>query len=156
IAPRLSAGRVQSVAVRLLVARERERMVFVPASYWDLKAVLEKDRSRFEAVMAHLGGIRLATGRDFDELAGKLKPGLKPGKDVLLLGKEQARSLAEHLPGTPWTVTNVEEKIQTRSPYPPFITSTLQQEGSRKLGLSARRTMQVAQRLYEQGYITYM
>jgi len=156
IAPRLSAGRVQSVAVRLLVARERERMVFVPASYWDLKAVLEKDRSRFEAVMTHLGGIRLATGRDFDELTGELKPGLKPGKDVLLLGKEQARSLAEHLPGTPWTVTNVEEKIQTRSPYPPFITSTLQQEGSRKLGLSARRTMQVAQRLYEQGYITYM
>ncbi|HET6567534.1 MAG TPA: type I DNA topoisomerase [Rhodothermales bacterium] len=156
IAPRLSAGRVQSVAVRLLVLREKERMAFVPASYWDLKALLEKEGSRFEATMTHLRGIRLATGRDFDDETGKLKKGLTAGRDVLLLGEEEARGLAERLPAEPWRVSNVEEKIQTRSPYPPFITSTLQQEASRKLSLSARQTMQVAQKLYEQGYITYM
>lgn len=156
IAPRLSAGRVQSVAVRLLVLREKERMAFVPASYWDLKALLEKEGSRFEATMTHLRGIRLATGRDFDDETGKLKKGLTAGRDVLLLGEEEARGLAVRLPAEPWRVSNVEEKIQTRSPYPPFITSTLQQEASRKLSLSARQTMQVAQKLYEQGYITYM
>ena len=156
IAPKLSAGRVQSVAVRLLVLREKERMAFVPASYWDLKAQLAKSGSTFEATMTHLGGIRLATGRDFDDETGKLKKNLVAGRDVLLLQESEARTLAKRLPGEPWRVANVEEKLQTRSPYPPFITSTLQQEASRKLGFSARQTMQIAQRLYEQGYITYM
>lgn len=156
IAPRLSAGRVQSVAVRLLVLREKERMAFVPALYWDLKALLEKDGTPFEAVMTHLRGIRLATGRDFDDQTGRLKAGLVEGKDVLLLGQAEAYALAEQLPAQPWRVTDVEDRIATRSPAPPFITSTLQQEASRKLGLSARETMRVAQRLYENGLITYM
>ncbi len=156
IAPRLSAGRVQSVAVRLLVLREKERAAFIPASYWDLKAWLEKERSRFEATMTHYRGVRLATGRDFDDETGKLKKGLQAGKNVLLLGETEARDLALRLPKEPWRVAKVDERISARTPSPPFITSTLQQEGSRKLGLSARQTMQTAQRLYEQGYITYM
>ncbi len=156
IAPKLSAGRVQSVAVRLLVLREKERIAFVPASYWDLKAFLAKDGSPFEAVMTHLSGIRLATGRDFDDETGRLKEGLKAGKDVLLLGEAQAKALAKTLPDAWWRVSSVEEKRVTRSPAPPFITSTLQQEASRKLGLSARQAMSVAQALYENGHITYM
>ncbi len=156
IAPRLSAGRVQSVAVRMLVLREKERIAFVPAQYWDLKADLVQDRQPFQAVMTHWRGIRLATGRDFDADTGRLKPGLEAGKDVLLLGEADARDLAERLPEAPWRVARVEERVVTRSPAPPFITSTLQQEASRKLNLSARQTMQVAQRLYENGYITYM
>lgn len=152
----LSAGRVQSVAVRLLVEREKERMAFVPASYWDLKADLQKDGSPFEAVMTHRKGIRLATGADFDDETGKLKPNLEAGKDVLLVSEDEARSLAGRLPEAPWKVSSINDRIATRSPAAPFITSTLQQEGSRKLGLSARDTMRVAQRLYEQGFITYM
>ncbi len=152
----LSAGRVQSVAVRLLVQREKERMAFVPASYWDLKARLEQKGEGFDAVMTHYRGIRLATGSDFDDDTGKLKPNLSAGKDVLLLSEEEAGSLAARLPDAPWRVSNVNERIATRSPAPPFITSTLQQEGSRKLNLSARDTMRSAQRLYEQGFITYM
>ena len=144
VAPGLSAGRVQSVAVRLLVLREWERMAFVPASYWDLKATLEKDGTAFDAVMTHLDGIRLATGRDFDDETGRLREGLVEGKDVLLLGEAQARALAGRLPEAPWRVSDVEEKTKTRSPAPPFITSTLQQEASRKLNLPARRAMQVA------------
>jgi DNA topoisomerase-1 len=87
VAPKLSAGRVQSVAVRLMVMRERERIAFVPASYWDLKAKLEKEGRGFDAVMTHLGGVRLASGRDFDDDTGKLKAGLTAGKDILLLGE---------------------------------------------------------------------
>jgi DNA topoisomerase-1 len=156
VAPRLSAGRVQSVAVRLLVLREKERMAFVPANYWDLKAELEKDGRPFQAVMTHFRGIRLASGRDFDDETGQLKAGLEAGKDVLLLSEAEARSLARDLPGKPWVVSQVDVRTATRSPYPPFITSTLQQEASRKLRLSAREAMRIAQRLYEQGYITYM
>ncbi|NBC18046.1 MAG: type I DNA topoisomerase [Bacteroidetes bacterium] len=156
IAPKLSAGRVQSVSVRLLVQREKERITFVPASYWDLTAQLAQNGSGFEATMTHYQGTRLATGRDFDPDTGRLKDGLEAGKDVLLMQEEQARSLAERLPSAPWTVTNVKIRRKSRSPYPPFITSTLQQEASRKLGLSASRTMRTAQRLYENGYITYM
>lgn len=155
IAPRLSAGRVQSVAVRVLVLREKERMAFVPASYWDLKASLEKDVP-FEAVMTHYGGTRLATGKDFDDNTGRLKENLTAGEDVLLLSEEDAKSLASRLPDEKWRVVNVDDRISTRSPYAPFITSTLQQEANRKLSLSARQTMQIAQRLYENGYITYM
>jgi len=156
IAPKLSAGRVQSVAVRLLVLREQERILFVPASYWDLKAYLRQQGQDFEATMTHYRGLRLATGRDFDDQTGKLKQGLVEGKDLLVLGEEEARSLAARLLKAPWRVTKVDVRQATRSPYPPFITSTLQQEASRKLGLTAQRTMRTAQRLYEQGYITYM
>jgi len=156
VAPKLSAGRVQSVAVRLMVMRERERIAFVPASYWDLKALLDKDKRAFEAVMTHLGGIRLASGRDFDDATGKLKEGLTAGKDVLLLGEADAKELSKRLKKEPWRVLKVEERTGKRSPAPPFTTSTLQQEASRKLGLSAKETMRVAQGLYENGYITYM
>ena len=156
IKPKLSAGRVQSVAVRVLVMREKERITFVPASYWDLKAQLAKNGTGFEAQMTHLGGVRLATGRDFSDETGRLKEDLEEGKDVLLLGEERAKALAEDYLAKPWTVADVKTRMRTRSPYAPFITSTLQQEASRKLSLSASRTMSIAQRLYENGYITYM
>lgn len=152
VAPKLSAGRVQSVAVRLLVLRERERMAFMAATYWDIEAELEKNTSRFKAELISLGDVRLATGKDFDEHTGKLAA----DKKVLLLGEAEARSLLEKLSGRPFEVAGIETRAQTRSPYPPFTTSTLQQEANRKLGLSARRTMQVAQKLYENGHITYM
>ncbi|CAA9563609.1 MAG: DNA topoisomerase I [uncultured Truepera sp.] len=156
VAPKLSAGRVQSVAVRLMVMRERERIAFVPASYWDLKAKLEKETRTFDAVMTHLGGVRLASGRDFDDDTGKLKAGLTAGKDILLLGEADAKRLATHLQKEAWRVLKVEERTGKRSPAAPFTTSTLQQEASRKLGLSAKETMRLAQGLYENGYITYM
>ena len=156
IAPKLSAGRVQSVAVRLMVLREKERLAFVPASYWDLKAQLDKSARPFEATMTHLNGTRLAAGRDFDPDTGKLKNGLTAGKDVLLISEEKSKSLAETLPGTPWQVVKLESRDTTRSPSAPFTTSTLQQEAGRKLGLSAKDTMRTAQNLYENGYITYM
>jgi DNA topoisomerase-1 len=156
IAPRLSAGRVQSVAVRLIVLREKERMAFVPAHYWDIKAGLRHQRKGFEATMTHYRGIRIASGKDFDDETGRLRAGLVAGKDVLLLTEPEARALSERLKGDPWVVAGIEEKIAIRKPAPPFITSTLQQESSRKLKLSARDTMRVAQQLYEQGYITYM
>lgn len=152
VAPRLSAGRVQSVAVRMLVLRERERMAFHSASYWGLTAGFEHDNIRFSGELASLGGRRVATGRDFDETTGKLKR----ADDVLLLDETIARGLAARLPAAPFTVRSVDEKPATRSPYPPFTTSTLQQEANRKLGWGAKQTMQVAQKLYENGYITYM
>lgn len=161
IGPGLSAGRVQSVAVQLLVNRERERMRFRSGSYWDLKAKLSTnagqdgsgpDKASFEAEMTHLEDKRLAAGKDFDEATGKLK---KPGQ-LVLLDKEQANSLKDELESARWSVTSVEVKSQKRSPAPPFITSTLQQEANRKFGFSARDTMRIAQRLYEEGYITYM
>ncbi|MEM6425784.1 MAG: type I DNA topoisomerase, partial [Cyanobacteria bacterium P01_D01_bin.128] len=148
----LSAGRVQSVAVRLLVNRERERRAFRKGSYWDLKATLNHQKNDFEAKLVALGGKRLATGSDFDESTGRIAA----GRDVLLLGEPEARALQQRLAESPWTVTNLEERPATRKPSPPFTTSTLQQEANRKLRLSARETMRVAQNLYEQGYITYM
>lgn len=152
VKPKLSAGRVQSVAVRLLVLRERERMAFVSGTYWDVKAEMEKSATPFESQLVSLGGVRLATGKDFDETTGKVSA----GANVLLLSEAQARDLEARLKGKPFKVVSVETRSQTRSPAPPFTTSTLQQEANRKLGLSARRTMQVAQRLYENGFITYM
>lgn len=153
IAPGLSAGRVQSVAVRVLVLRELERLAFRSGTYWDLKADLKtKDGKAFEAQLLTVGGKRIATGKDFDESTGRLKE----GSDVLLLGEEQARQLAEQISGTDWTVSSVEQRQQKRNPYPPFTTSTLQQEANRKLGMAARETMRTAQRLYEDGNITYM
>jgi DNA topoisomerase I len=152
VAPRLSAGRVQSVAVRLLVQREQERLDFVAAGYWDLKAALNQDGQGFEATMVAVDGRRIATGRDFDPDTGKLVA----GSDALVLDETRAKALAERLPDERWRVASVESREITRKPAAPFITSTLQQEANRKLGLSARRAMQVAQSLYEKGLITYM
>ena len=152
IAYGLSAGRVQSPAVRLLVIRERERRAFVPAVYWDLKATLEHQRQAFDAQLIALGGKRLATGKDFDERTGKLEA----GKDVVLLAGAAAEALVARLRKEPWQVATAEEKPFTRRPAPPFITSTLQQEANRKLRLGARDAMRVAQKLYEEGFITYM
>lgn len=148
----LSAGRVQSVAVRLLVTRERQRRAFHEGTYWDLKASLEQEKSPFTAVLVTLGGTKVATGSDFDPTTG----GITAGRNVVLLNEEQAAALKALLEGKTWTVREMEERPVTRKPAPPFTTSTLQQESNRKLRLSARDTMRVAQSLYEQGYITYM
>ncbi|MDJ1172616.1 type I DNA topoisomerase [Roseofilum capinflatum] len=152
IAPKLSAGRVQSVAVRLLVARERERRAFRQGSYWDLKAELEQTKTAFEARLITLDGVKIATGSDFDPETGKIVK----NRQVKLLNETEAKALQKQLEGKTWTVTEVDEKPTTRKPSPPFTTSTLQQEANRKLGLSAKETMRTAQNLYEQGYITYM
>lgn len=148
----LSAGRVQSVAVRLIVQRERARRAFKTAGYWDLKAELEQNKNLFQAKLATLAGVKLASGSDFDPNTGALLP----DKRVVVLDEAQAIALKERLWGQPWEVINTEEKPSTRKPAPPFTTSTLQQEANRKLGISARDTMRVAQKLYEEGYITYM
>nr|WP_199289179.1 type I DNA topoisomerase [Cyanobium sp. FACHB-13342] len=148
----LSAGRVQSVAVRLLVQRERARRAFKSGSYWDLKARLEQAGGGFEAKLTHLKGERIAGGSDFDESTGDLKAGSK----VKLLSEAEAKALQSQLQAAPWTVAEVEEKPTVRKPVPPFTTSTLQQEANRKLRLSARDTMRTAQGLYERGFITYM
>lgn len=148
----LSAGRVQSVAVRLLVTRERERRAFHSAQYWDLKALLSKDKAKFEAKLITLGEQKLASGSDFDPKTGKLLP----KKKVVLLNESEATALKERITDKIWTVVKTEEKPTTRKPYPPFTTSTLQQEANRKIGLGAKETMQIAQNLYENGYITYM
>ncbi|HYW09651.1 MAG TPA: type I DNA topoisomerase, partial [Longimicrobium sp.] len=152
IASGLSAGRVQSVAVRLLVQRERERRAFRSGAYWDLKATLLADRAPFTAVLQSVAGKRVASGRDFDETTGRLKE----ARDVLLLDEPAARELVARLRDGSWRVGETEEKPSIRRPYPPFTTSTLQQEANRKLRLSSRDTMRIAQRLYEEGYITYM
>ena len=156
IAYGLSAGRVQSVAVRLLVNRERQRRAFRRGTYWDLKALLAvtdaKTNPEFEAKLVTLAGRKLATGADFDESTGQIAA----GRNVVLLSETEARALQERLNGKTWSVTDLEERPVVRKPSPPFTTSTLQQESNRKLGLSARDTMRVAQSLYEQGYITYM
>ena len=151
IAPKLSAGRVQSVAVRLLVSRERQRRAFRQGSYWDLKATLEA-KGAFEARLVTLAGTKVATGSDFDEATGQIVA----GRNVVLLNEAEARTLQQRLKGKAWKVTDLEERPVTRKPSPPFTTSTLQQEANRKLRLSARDTMRTAQSLYEQGYITYM
>ena len=148
----LSAGRVQSVAVRLLVTKERQRRAFHEGTYWDLKASLEQEKSPFSAVLVTLGGTKIATGSDFDPTTGRITA----GRNVVLLNEEEAEALKARLEAKTWTVTDIEERPVTRKPAPPFTTSTLQQESNRKLRLSARDTMRVAQNLYEQGYITYM
>ncbi|MGE0556115.1 MAG: type I DNA topoisomerase, partial [Gemmatimonadales bacterium] len=152
IAYGLSAGRVQSVAVRLLVLRERERRAFRAGTYWDLKAELEHDAQRFNAQLVALGGKRIATGKDFDERTGKLLP----ERNVVLLAQDDAEALRARIRKAAWRVAEAEEKPFTRRPAAPFITSTLQQEANRKLRMSARETMRVAQSLYEEGFITYM
>jgi DNA topoisomerase-1 len=148
----LSAGRVQSVAVRLIVNRERERRAFQSGSYWDLEALLEHEKAEFTAKLITLDGKKLATGADFDPDTGRITA----GRDVKLLNETEATTLKENLIDKTWTVSDRNEKAVKRRPSPPFTTSTLQQEANRKLGMSARETMSVAQKLYEQGYITYM
>ncbi|WP_204761563.1 type I DNA topoisomerase [Lentzea nigeriaca] len=155
VMPKLSAGRVQSVATRLVVERERERMKFVSASYWDISAQMDAGADaaprQFGARLVAVDGTRLATGRDFGS-DGKLT-----GKaDVVVLDEQQARAIAAGLENAPVKVASVEEKPYSRKPYAPFMTSTLQQEAGRKLRFSADRTMRTAQKLYENGYITYM
>jgi len=159
ILPRLSAGRVQSVATRVLVERERARMRFRSASYSDVEArfFVPPEAARagtaspaFAATLAALDGTRLATGRDFDET------GARTSSEVVVLDPEGARSLVARMADTTFTVKSVDEKPYRRTPYPPFMTSTLQQEAGRKLRFTAQRAMSVAQRLYENGYITYM
>ncbi|MBZ6085387.1 type I DNA topoisomerase [Streptomyces olivaceus] len=157
VMPRLSAGRVQSVASRLVVERERARMAFRSAEYWDLTGTFAtgragdaSDPSSLVARLQTVDGRRIAQGRDFDSL-GRLK-----SADTLHLDEANARALAAALEDTRFSVRSVESKPYRRSPYAPFRTTSLQQEASRKLGLGAKATMQVAQKLYENGYITYM
>ncbi len=148
----LSAGRVQSVAVRLLVQRERARRAFQSGSYWDLKATLEKEKSIFQAKLIKVNAKKIAVGSDFDETTGALKK----ESNALLINEEEALEIAAKIRTSKWIVQSVEEKPSTRKPVPPFTTSTLQQESNRKLRLSARETMRCAQGLYERGFITYM
>ena len=156
IAKGLSAGRVQSVAVRLLVNREKERMAFVSGSYWSVTAQLSSDGTRFGATLTHLDGQRIAVSKDFDESTGELKASLQEKGDVVILDEERAKALEKRAPTAEWHVTQVKSRDVKRSPSAPFITSTLQQEASRKFGWSAKKTMMVAQKLYEEGKITYM
>ncbi|WP_328537505.1 type I DNA topoisomerase [Streptomyces sp. NBC_00344] len=156
VMPRLSAGRVQSVATRLVVERERERIAFRSAEYWDLTGTFStgrqgdaSDPSTLLARLNSVDGRRVAQGRDFNS-TGQLK------SDVLHLDEARARELAAALAETAFAVRSVESKPYRRSPYAPFRTTTLQQEASRKLGFGAKSTMQVAQKLYENGFITYM
>jgi DNA topoisomerase-1 len=158
VAPRLSAGRVQSVATRIIVQRERDRMAFRSAAYWDIVAQLDASVSdpaaqppTFTARLTSVDGLRVATGRDFDSLGQ-----LRKADEVVVLDEPAATDLAAGLRGAQLSVASAEEKPYTRRPYPPFMTSTLQQEAGRKLRFSSERTMSIAQRLYENGYITYM
>lgn len=157
VMPRLSAGRVQSVATRLVVERERERIAFRSAEYWDLTGTFgtgrrgdASDPSTLVARLTAVDGKRVAQGRDFDSL------GQSKSANTLHLDEANARALAAALENTDFSVRSVESKPYRRSPYAPFRTTTLQQEASRKLGFGAKATMQVAQKLYENGFITYM
>jgi DNA topoisomerase I len=144
----LSAGRVQSPTIRLIVERERERMTFVSAGYWDIEAALATTPA-FKATLVAVDGAKVATGKEFDSFG-------KPKANVVVLNEERARGLTDGLGGKPLDVRSVDEKPYRSSPKAPFMTSTLQQEGGRKLRLSASQVMRVAQGLYERGFITYM
>jgi DNA topoisomerase I len=156
VSPGLSAGRVQSVATRMVVERERERMAFRSATYWDVVGTFTAsqpkpdDPDTFTATLVSVDDRRLATGRDFDPATGSAP------SNVLHLDEAGARGLAARLEGRPFSVQGVEEKPYRRRPYPPFMTSTLQQEAGRKFRWSAQQVMRTAQRLYENGFITYM
>ncbi len=172
VMPKLSAGRVQSVATRLVVDRERERIAFRTASYWDLDAVLDAGAGAepplFPARLTRIGDARVAQGRDFDSL-GRLvqrpneqsavrgsKGVVPPGNQLVHLDEPQARALTASLQTAVFSVQSTESKPYTRKPYAPFRTTTMQQEAGRKLGFTAQRAMSVAQDLYEAGFITYM
>ncbi|MFN0206860.1 MAG: type I DNA topoisomerase [Planctomycetota bacterium] len=156
VKPQLSAGRVQSVAVRLLVERERERMAFHSSEYWDLKATFAKlqksEPQDFKASLFSINHVRVATGKDFDD-QGKLK---EKETSIVHLNQQKAAALRDALQNAKFTIENVEERQRVERPYAPFTTSTLQQESNRRLRFTARRTMSAAQRLYENGFITYM
>jgi DNA topoisomerase-1 len=148
----LSAGRVQSVAVRLIVERERERIAFRSATYWDLEGrFATQENAEFAATLVSVEGRRIPVGKDFDSTTGTLKD-----PALLLLNEQEARELAARLRQESFRVVSVESKPYRESPSPPFTTSTMQQEANRKLGFTARRTMTAAQSLYENGHITYM
>ncbi len=152
IGPKLSAGRVQSVAVRMIVEREKQRMAFRAATWWDLIGRFATGEGKeFQAELVSVGGRKIPIGKDFDAATGKIKD-----PQLLLLDEPQARELAEKLLRGQFKVTNLEERPYTSKPPAPFTTSTLQQEANRKLGFGARRTMTIAQSLYEDGHITYM
>lgn len=147
-----SAGRVQSVAVRLIVQRERERMAFVTATYWDLLGKFSSLKNEgFDAMLVSVDGRKIPSGKDFDSRNGQLK-----NPALLLLNEAETIELRERLKTVPFKVASLEVKPYSRKPYAPFTTSTLQQEANRKLGFTARRTMSAAQSLYQNGYITYM
>ena len=153
IMPRLSAGRVQSVATRVIVERERARIRFNRAGYWDLEGTFRLDadpKQELAATSLTLGGMRIASGKDFGE-DGRLQK-----ESIVLLDEAKAKSLSDEFAQRPFAVQSVETKPYRRSPAAPFMTSTLQQEAGRKLRFSSARTMKAAQRLYENGYITYM
>jgi DNA topoisomerase I len=158
--PRLSAGRVQSVATRLVVERERARMEFRAAEYWDLEgefAVGGADNGdRFPATLVELDGRKIASGRDFDPATGQVAEGARGGDPIVQLGQSDAEALVGRLRDVGYEVSSVESKAFTERPKAPFTTSTLQQEAGRKLRFSAGRTMRVAQGLYERGFLTYV
>ena len=159
VGPGLSAGRVQSVATRLIVERERERMAFVRAPYWDVTATLEApdadgNNVAFESRMVSLGGRRLAGSKDFGADGKLTAAGAKD--QVVQLDEAQASAIAQALEFATFTVASMETKPYRRRPVPPFTTSTLQQTAGNRLGMSSRQTMRAAQGLYENGYITYM
>ncbi len=152
VGPGLSAGRVQSVAVRLIVQRERERMAFVASTYWDLiGSFAKKTGEEFEATLVSVDGRRIPRAKDFDSTTGQLR-----NQELLLLDEQGAKDLADKLRSAEFRVAGLEVKPFTEKPKAPFTTSTLQQEANRKLGFTARRTMRAAQSLYENGHITYM
>ena len=150
VRPKLSAGRVQSPAIRIVVERERERMRFRAASYWDVAGEFSVAAGGFGATLTSLGGVRIATGKDFDRDGGVSRG------DVIVLDRAGADDVVADLTAAAFSIRSVERKPYRRSPYPPFRTSTLQQEAGRKLRFSAQHTMRVAQKLYENGFITYM
>ncbi|MSR85502.1 type I DNA topoisomerase [Candidatus Uhrbacteria bacterium] len=153
IAYGLSAGRVQSATLKAIVDRERKRMAFVRAGYWDVGANLNHAKGDFESKLISTSGKRIASSKDFDEETGALK---EEAKNIVLLDETQSKKIAQEMPGLSWKVTEVNKKPVTRRPPAPFITSTLQQEANRKLGLSSKEAMRAAQALYEKGHITYM
>ncbi len=153
VAPKLSAGRVQSVAMRMLVERERDRRAFVVGHFWDILAHLQTDKKEgFQARIHSLNDLRIATGKDFDKETGKVSE----GNDALVLDKEKAESVSAQLSEMAWRVQSITERTTTRRPPPPFTTSALQIEANRRFGYSADQTMRIAQNLYENGHITYM
>ena len=148
----LSAGRVQSAALKIIIDRERKRSKFKQATYYGLTSeLITLDQETFSARLYNLDSKRIARGRDFDQESGELTK-----NNLIALSKSQAKALVEELKSGPWVVSKVEENPKTSNPRPPFTTSTLQQEAARKLKFNTRKTMRTAQRLYEEGYITYM
>ena len=147
----LSAGRVQSPAVKILVDREKERSKFIKSEYWSIKADFLSDNKPFSAILTHIAKDKIATGKSFKKETGKLNQ-----KNTIVLNADSSNHLVKNIKENNWIVSSLEQKPATQNPYPPFITSTLQQEGIRKLRMSSQQVMSVAQRLYENGYITYM